>query len=168
MSCPNRHIRGSLHIQPSLHPSPAPDRATTKCRKAPDRAIAPRGYRGRRTHERPLLFRPQTRRSESYELPSLFRDGPDPLSRAVAHQRRNRCRPSSSSQSTTTQTLTRKALCCLAPYANGTAHARASRVWSCTITFRWSTNSIQLTMHWAAKSWNSSGAVGDLRFSHPG
>ena len=39
----------------------------------------------------------------------------------------------------------------------------ASRVWSCTITFRWSTNSIQLTMHWAAKSWNSSGAVGDPR-----
>jgi len=67
-------------MQPSLHPSPAPDRATTRCRKAPDRAIAPRGYRGRRTHERPLLFRPQTRRSESYELPSLFRDGPDPLS----------------------------------------------------------------------------------------
>ena len=29
-----------------------------------------------------------------------------------------------------------------------------------TITCRWSTNSIQLTMHWAAKSWNSSGAVG--------
>jgi acetyl esterase len=38
-------------MQPSLHPSPAPDRATTRCRKAPDRAIAPRGYRGRRTHE---------------------------------------------------------------------------------------------------------------------
>jgi acetyl esterase/lipase len=82
---------------------------------------------------------------------------------SIMSRRRNRCRPSSSSQSTTTQTLTRKALCCLAPYANGTAHARASRVWSCTITFRWSTNSIQLTMHWAAKSWNSSGAVGDLR-----
>ena len=45
---------------------------------------------------------------------------------------------------------------------------RASRVWSCTITFRWSTSSILLTMHWAAKSWNSSGAVGDLRSSHPG
>ena len=34
-----------------------------------------------------------------------------------------------------------------------------------TITFRWFTNSIQLTMHRAAKSWNSSGAVGDARSS---
>src|SRR4051794_24440896 len=78
-------------------------------------------------------------------------------------KRRNRYRPSSSSQSTTTQTLTRKALYCLAPYANVTALAHASRVWSCTITFRWSTSSILLTMHWVAKSWNLSGAVGDVR-----
>jgi hypothetical protein len=45
-----------------------------------------RGDRRRRTHERALPFRPQARRSEPYELPGLFRDGPDPLFRAVAHQ----------------------------------------------------------------------------------
>jgi hypothetical protein len=47
------------------------------------------------------------------------------------------------------------------------ARAHVSRAWSCTIIFRWSTNSIQMTMNWAVKSWNSSGAVVDLDKSRP-